>query len=98
MIRATFTAVPRRLPVLWAKLVVFVAVTAGRDDRDVARRVPRAEALIAHYRTGFSLGDPARCGSCIGTGVYLTLDRASSAHARLDRAQHAGRARQLHRA
>src|SRR4051812_44266758 len=27
MVRATFAAVPRRLPVLWAKLGVFVAVT-----------------------------------------------------------------------
>ena len=33
MIRSTFAAVPKRLPVLWAKLVVFVAVTAVVDDR-----------------------------------------------------------------
>jgi ABC-2 type transport system permease protein len=66
MIRSTLAAVPKRLPVfivvagvtmVVACLVAFVA----------------AQALISHYRTGYSLGDPTVLRIVIGTGVYLTL-------------------------
>ena len=41
MIRATFTAVPKRLPVLWAKIAVFAAVTFVLMLPSVADRVLR---------------------------------------------------------
>jgi len=73
MIRSTLVAVPRRLPVLWAKLVVFVTVTAVSMIVISVVAFVCAQALLSHYRTGFSLGDPGVLRVVIGTGVYLTL-------------------------
>jgi ABC-type transport system involved in multi-copper enzyme maturation permease subunit len=73
MIRSTFAATPKRLPVLWAKLVVFVAVTAITMIVSCLVAFLCSQALISHYRPGFSLGDPGVLRVVIGTGVYLTL-------------------------
>ncbi len=73
MIRSTLVAVPRRLPVLWAKLVVFVTVTAASMITISIVAFVCAQALLSHYRTGFSLSDPGVLRVVIGTGIYLTL-------------------------
>jgi ABC-2 type transport system permease protein len=73
MIRSTLVAVPRRLPVLWAKLTVFVTVTAASMIAISLLAFVCAQALLSHYRTGFSLGDPGVLRVVIGTGIYLTL-------------------------
>ncbi len=73
MIRSTLVAVPRRLPVLWAKLVVFVTVTAVSMTAVSTVAFVCAQALLSHYRTGFSLSDPGVLRVVIGTGIYLTL-------------------------
>jgi ABC-2 type transport system permease protein len=73
MIRSTLVAVPRRLPVLWAKLVVFVTVTAVSMIAVSIVAFVCAQALLSHYRTGFSLSDPGVLRVVIGTGIYLTL-------------------------
>jgi ABC-2 type transport system permease protein len=73
MIKSTMVAVPRRLPVLWAKLVVFVTVTATSMIAVSIVAFLCAQALLSHYRTGFSLTDPGVLRVVIGTGVYLTL-------------------------
>jgi ABC-2 type transport system permease protein len=73
MIRATMTAVPRRIPVLWAKLIVFVLVTLSVMTVACVVSFLASQALISHYRPGFSLGDPGAGRVVIGTAVYLTL-------------------------
>ena len=73
MIRSTLTAVPKRLPVLWAKLIVFVAVTALTVVPVCFVAFVSAEAFIGRYRTGYSLGDPGAFRVVLGTGIYLTL-------------------------
>jgi ABC-2 type transport system permease protein len=73
MIRSTFAAVPRRLPVLWAKLIVFVAVVATTMIAVCLVAFLAGQGLISHYRPGYSLGDPGVLRVVIGTGVYLTL-------------------------
>ena len=73
MIRSTLTVVPKRLPVLWAKLVVFVSITAVAMIVMSLVSFVAAEALISGYRTGVSLGAPGALRIAIGTGVYLTL-------------------------
>jgi ABC-type transport system involved in multi-copper enzyme maturation permease subunit len=73
MIRSTLVAVPRRLPVLWAKLVVFVTITAVSMITVSIVAFVSAQAVLSHYRTGFSLSDPGVLRVVIGTGVYLTL-------------------------
>jgi ABC-2 type transport system permease protein len=73
MIRSTLAAVPKRLPVLWAKLVVFIAITAVTMVLACLVAFVAAQAVISNYRTGYSLGDPTVLRIVIGTGIYLTL-------------------------
>jgi ABC-type transport system involved in multi-copper enzyme maturation permease subunit len=73
MIRSSFAAVPKRLPVLWAKLVVFTVVVGVSMVAASVVAFVVAQAYLSHYRTGFSLGDPGALRVAIGTGVYLTL-------------------------
>ena len=73
MIRSTLAAVPKRIPVLWAKLTVFVVITAVTIIPISVVAFISAEGLISHFRTGFSLSDPGVLRVVIGTGVYLTL-------------------------
>jgi ABC-2 type transport system permease protein len=73
MIRSTLAAVPRRLPVLWAKLVVVVGVTLVSMTAMSVIAFLAAQKLISHYRPGFSLSQPGVLRVVLGTGVYLTL-------------------------
>ena len=73
MIRSTFAAVPTRIPVFWAKLVVFVSVTAVTMTVVSFVAYLISQALLAHFRTGFSLTDPGVLRVVIGTAVYLTF-------------------------
>jgi ABC-type transport system involved in multi-copper enzyme maturation permease subunit len=73
MIYSTFAAVPKRIPVLWAKLVVFVAVTAVSMITISVISFLAAQAVIGHYRHAYSLSDPGVWRVVLGTGLYLTL-------------------------
>jgi ABC-2 type transport system permease protein len=73
MIRATLAAVPKRVPVLWAKLAVFVAVTATSMIVISFVAFLSAQGLLSHYRPGYSLSDPGVLRVVFGTGIYLTL-------------------------
>jgi ABC-2 type transport system permease protein len=73
MIRSTFAAVPKRLPVLWAKLIVFLAVTAVSMIAVSVLAFLCAQALLSHFRAGYSISDPGAMRVVIGTGLYLTL-------------------------
>ncbi|MFF7187963.1 ABC transporter permease subunit [Streptomyces sp. NPDC008222] len=72
MIRASLSAVPRRLPVLWAKALVYAAVawvlmTAAAL---VAFLVGQAALSSHHLETSLSAPDVLR--AVLGTGLYLT--------------------------
>ncbi|MDP9093838.1 MAG: ABC transporter permease subunit [Actinomycetota bacterium] len=73
MIRSTLAAVPKRLPVLWSKLAVFAAVAALAMTAITVVTFVSAQALIGHYRTGYSLSDSGVWRIVLGTGLYLTL-------------------------
>jgi ABC-2 type transport system permease protein len=73
MIRSTLAAVPKRIPVLWAKLAVFVSVVGTSMIVITFVAFFAAQGLLSHYRTGFSLGDPGVLRVVLGTGVYMTL-------------------------
>jgi ABC-2 type transport system permease protein len=73
MIRSTFAAVPRRLPVLWAKLAVFFLITAVVMTGITFVTFLASQAVIGHYRTGFSLADPGVWRVVLGTSLYLVL-------------------------
>ena len=72
MIRATFGAVPRRLPVLWAKAALYAGVTfvlmLGR------RRWPRSSAASSSSaRTGRPLSASGAVRAIVGVAGYLAL-------------------------
>lgn len=71
MVRSTLTAVPKRLPALWAKLTVLIAVVAAAMIPATVVAFLAAQGLISGYRPGFSLGDPGVLRVVIGTGVYM---------------------------
>lgn len=73
MIRATLVAVPRRLPVLWGKLVVFAGIVLVTLTVTCVVSFLAAQALLAHYRPGYSLADPGVLRVVLGTALYLTL-------------------------
>jgi len=73
MIRASMTAAPRRLPVLWAKAVVYGLTT-------LALMVPSAfiayfigQSILSGRGIEAHLGDPGVLRAVFGAGLYLTV-------------------------
>jgi ABC-2 type transport system permease protein len=73
MIRATMSAVPRRLPVLWAKLGVFGVVAGGASVTAALVAFLGAQAILATKHVGASLSDPGVLRVVLGAGLYLTV-------------------------
>jgi ABC-2 type transport system permease protein len=74
MIRASFTAVPKRLPVLWAKLGVFALATFVLMLPSVVIAFFASQAILGRHhilQISFSHGGVAR--SVVGGAVYLVL-------------------------
>ncbi|MBB5939112.1 ABC transporter permease [Streptomyces zagrosensis] len=77
MIRATFAAVPRRLPVLWAKATVFGAVAFAVMLVTVFLTFPLAQGFLSGTDMEAGLGDPgvvrALCGAAAGIALSGVL-------------------------
>ncbi|MFI6697213.1 ABC transporter permease subunit [Streptomyces sp. NPDC050433] len=73
MIRASLSAVPRRLPVLWAKAAVFAAVALTVTTATVFATFLLAQIFLADTDMAASLTDPGVTGAVAGTAVALTL-------------------------
>lgn len=74
MIRATTTAVPRRLPVLWAKAAVYAAVTFLLMLSAVLVAFFASQAILSnHDILQISFSDPGVARSLIGGAVYLAI-------------------------
>lgn len=71
MIRATFAAVPRRLPVLVAKAGVLAAVTFVVCLAAALIAFLGGQALLGSH--GISLGHPAAARAVLGSALYLTV-------------------------
>ncbi|MDQ6840185.1 MAG: ABC transporter permease [Actinomycetota bacterium] len=71
MIRATFGAVPTRLPVLWAKLVVFASVVFAVCIVASFAAFLGGEALLGTH--GVSLSTPGALRAVVGVALYLTV-------------------------
>jgi ABC-type transport system involved in multi-copper enzyme maturation permease subunit len=71
MIRATLSAVPRRLPVLWAKLAVFASVTL------LLMLVSSFAAFLVGQRLlgshGTTLSSPHALRAVVGVALYVTV-------------------------
>jgi ABC-type transport system involved in multi-copper enzyme maturation permease subunit len=71
MIRATLSAVPRRLPVLWAKLAVYGAVTFITMIVSAFLAFLGGQALLGSH--GTSLSAPHVTRAVVGVALYLTV-------------------------
>jgi ABC-2 type transport system permease protein len=71
MIRATFAAVPKRLPVLWAKLGVFGAATLVLGTIACVTAFLGGQAIFASKHVDASLGDPGVLRAVLGAGLFL---------------------------
>jgi ABC-2 type transport system permease protein len=74
MIRASFTAVPRRLPVLWAKIAVFGVVSFLLMLPSVLAAFFVSQAILSkHDILQISFSHPGVARSVIGGAVYVML-------------------------
>jgi hypothetical protein len=73
MVRSTFAAVPRRLPVLWAKAGVYslIALAVAVPSTLIAFFASQAFLSPDHIQIAFTHGGVA--GAVLGAAVYLTL-------------------------
>src|SRR5262249_36686376 len=73
-IRSTFTAVPKRLPVLWAKLLDYAVVSFVLVLPAVLVRFCASQAILHNIRhLQISFSDPGVARSVIGGAVYVML-------------------------
>jgi len=74
MIRASFTAVPKRLPVLWAKLGVFAVVAFVLAAPAVVTAFFASQAILAkHDILQISFSHPGVARAVFGGALYLML-------------------------
>jgi ABC-2 type transport system permease protein len=73
MIHATLAAVPRRLPVLWAKAGLYAAVVWAVATAGALAAFLLGQALLDGKHIGTSLGAPGVARAVFGTGLYLTV-------------------------
>ncbi|MFD4648104.1 ABC transporter permease [Streptomyces sp. NPDC058441] len=73
MIRASLTAVPRRVPVLWSKAGVFAAVAFGLGFLTNVITFLVAQIWLSDGDKATSLTDPGVLGALAGNAVAITL-------------------------
>jgi ABC-2 type transport system permease protein len=73
MIRSSLMAVPRRLPVLWAKALVFATVTFVLMLVSALVAFFLVQAIVTRHHVQHSLGDPNALRVVIGAALYLTV-------------------------
>ncbi|GGQ06450.1 ABC transporter permease [Streptomyces roseolilacinus] len=72
-VRATLTAVPARLPVLWAKAAVFAATAFTLSFATALAAYPAAQLLLADTDMAGSLGDDGVVAAIAGNSAGVTL-------------------------
>ena len=73
MIRATFTAVPKRLPVLWAKAFVFALVTFVLMLPSVLIAFFASQSILSRHHANIAWSHPGVARAVIGAALYLTV-------------------------
>jgi ABC-type transport system involved in multi-copper enzyme maturation permease subunit len=73
MIRASFTAVPKRLPVLWAKVVVFAIVTFVLMLPAVLIGFFASQSILSRHHANIAFSHPHVLRALIGAALYLTV-------------------------
>jgi len=73
MIRATLAAVPRRLPVLWAKALVFAVVVFVVGGIASLLAFVGGQAMLSGAGIHVGLGSPGAARAVLGGALYLTV-------------------------
>jgi ABC-2 type transport system permease protein len=73
MIRSSFMAVPHRLPVLWAKALIFAAVTFVLMLASSFISFFGVQAIVTQRHVQAGLGDPHALRAVVGTALFLTV-------------------------
>jgi ABC-2 type transport system permease protein len=73
MIRSSMTVVPRRLPVLWAKLSVFAAVVLATSLVASFIAFWLGQALLNGHQLGVSITSAGALRSVVGAALYITV-------------------------
>ena len=73
MIRASFTAVPKRLPVLWAKAIVYGLTLLALMIPSVLIAFVVGEALFSRHHINIPFSHPGVARAVIGAALYLTV-------------------------
>jgi ABC-2 type transport system permease protein len=73
MIRSSFMAVPHRLQVLWAKILVFAAVTFVLMLGATLVSFFAVQAIVTQHHEQVTLGAPHALRAVVGTALFLTV-------------------------
>jgi ABC-type transport system involved in multi-copper enzyme maturation permease subunit len=73
MIRASLSAVPKRLPVLWAKAAVFALVTFLLMLPSVVIAFFVCQAILSRHDASYAWSHPGVARAVIGAALYLTV-------------------------
>jgi ABC-2 type transport system permease protein len=73
MIRATFTAVPKRLPVLWAKAIVYAGVVLGLMIPATLIAFLVGESIFSGRHIDVAFSQPGVARAVIGAALYLAV-------------------------
>ena len=73
MIRSSLMAVPRRLPVLWAKIAVFASVTFVLMLASAFVAFFGAQAILTEHHVNVTLGHPHALRTLVGTVLFMTV-------------------------
>jgi hypothetical protein len=73
MIRASMTAVPRRLPVLWAKAIVYGLVTLALMIPATVIAFVVGESIFKGRHINIAFSHPGVARAVIGAALYLTV-------------------------
>jgi hypothetical protein len=73
MIRSSLTVVPRRLPMLWAKLGVFAGVAALTMLVSSFAAFFVGQAVLSGQQMNGSLSDPGALRAVVGAALYVTV-------------------------
>ncbi len=73
MARSTFAAVPKRLPVLWGKTIVFAAVAFAVSLPAVVIVFFVGQAILSGQHINISLSHPGVVRALFGAALYLTV-------------------------
>jgi ABC-2 type transport system permease protein len=72
-IRSTFMAVPRRLPVLWAKAATFAGTTLVLTLLASVIAFFVSQAILTQHHVNVSIGHAPALRAVIGTGLYMVV-------------------------